>query len=122
MQINREFVPIIAAAALAVETGLVTFLLRQSGCASLPVFVGYFLINVAVFFLMIGALYMRLHVPILVLELVVVILDAVCIKLLTSFGRFRGDGFRGVSWWRAGLVSIAASFFVGYVAAGILIF
>ena len=49
----------------------------------------------------------------------VVLIDALMIKFLVNLEVLQGDGYAGVSWFRAILVSgfgNAASYFVGYIA------
>ena len=56
----------------------------------------------------------------LVLEALVVILDGLAIKFLTSLNPFQGDGYRRVGWWRAFVISCignAASYFIGTIAS-----
>lgn len=110
---------IVAFWALVVEAGIVALLLTFSGLAPLKVFVGFFLANVAVFLFVFCPLQQRMALPLL--EAMVVAIDAVSIKILSSLSGFQGESYRRVSWLFAGFVSLAgnaASFFVGVIASG----
>jgi len=104
--------------AAVVEAGLVALLLAFRGLQPTRAFGAYLLINAAVFlFLFLPLLDRRWPVP--VLESVVVLLDALAIKLLASLGPFQSERYGGVSWWYALIVSLTgngASYFVGLVA------
>jgi hypothetical protein len=111
--------PIVAAAALVVEAGVVALLLLFSGFAPTPTFGGYLVANLVVFGSLLSAQFFGHAIPIPLFELLAVSADAACIKLLSAFEPFQGDDFRGVTWLRAGLVSCAGnstSFFVGLAA------
>jgi hypothetical protein len=106
--------------AFIVEAGLVALLLTFSGADTIRVFLGYWLTNALVFFLFFHPVLSmeEVRIPLLAVELMVVVLDGGAIKLLMRFGQFQGDGFTGVSWWRALSISAvgnAASYFVGYL-------
>ncbi len=111
--------PIVAVSALVLEAGVVALLLTLSGLAPVPAFGGYFLTNLFVFVSLFSARLLGHTIPIPLFELIAVVADGICIKLLTAFDVFQGDDFQGVSWLRAGLISCAGnatSFFVGAAA------
>ncbi len=115
-------IPVVALAALLVEAGVVALLLIARGAAVLPIFGGYFVTNLVVFIFLFCPMLMLWSVPLAVAELLVVIADALCIKLLVSFETFQGDNYEGVSWLRAGVISIignATSFVVGLIISRI---
>ena len=110
---------VVALGALVVEAGIVALLLTFAGLAPARVFVGFLCANLAVFIFLFCPLQGRVALP--VLEALVLVIDAAGIKLLSHFGAFQGDSYRGVSWLLAGLASLAgnaASFFVGVLASG----
>jgi hypothetical protein len=107
--------------ALVVESGIVALLLTVSGLATFRAFLALLVLNLAVFIFGFWPLVDEHRLPIAVLELLVVAVDGTSIKLVASFEFFQGNGFRGVSWRRAGVISLignAASFFVGVIASG----
>ena len=111
--------PIVAIAALLVEAGVVALLLTLSGLALLPTFGGFFITNLMVFVSLFCTQLLGHTMPIPLFELLAVAADCVCIKLLCAFEVFQGDGFQGVTWLRALLISCAGnaiSFFVGLTA------
>jgi len=109
----------VAVAALVVEAGIVALLLAFSGLSTTRVFAGFLVMNMMIFFLLFCPLLGELHWSLL--EILVVIVDGVFIKLLAGFGSFQNEGYRGVTFVRAGVISAignAMSFFVGVIAAG----
>jgi hypothetical protein len=111
---------VVAFWAMVVEAGVVALLLAFRGAAALPMFGGYFVLNSVVFlFLFQPLLTGNRSLPVPVLEAMVVLVDAVSIKLLVALAPFQGDGFRGVSWLRSVLISGVGnglSYLVGYIA------
>lgn len=111
---------VVAFWAMVVEAGVVALLLAFRGAAALPVFVAYFFLNGAVFlFLFQPLLVGGRSLPVLVLEGIVVLIDATVIKLLVALGPFQGDSYNGVSWVRSLVTSgigNALSYVVGYIA------
>jgi hypothetical protein len=111
---------VVAFWAMVVEAGVVALLLAFRGAAALPVFGGYFVLNSAVFLFLFQPLLMGSRsLPVPVLEVVVVVVDAAAIKLLLAFNPFQGDGYRGVSWFLSVVTSSignSLSYMVGYIA------
>ena len=110
---------IVAFWAFVVEAGLVALLLAFCGVQPLRLFGGFFVTNFLVFAFVFAPLLHRM--PLVPLEVLVVAVDGAAIKVMTCFGGFQQDDFRGVSWPQAGLISAvgnAASFFVGVIASG----
>ena len=110
---------VVAFWAFLIEAGIVALVLTFNGLSPLRIFGGFFVTNVAVFCLLFCPLLGSTPLP--DLEALVVIVDAVAIKALASFGVFQRDECRGVTWLRAGLIAVvgnAASFFVGVIATG----
>lgn len=112
---------VVAFWALIVEAGIVALLLMFAGLAPLRFFGGYLIANIAVFIFVFCPLQQRAALPLPVLEVLVVAIDAVSIKVLSQCAPFQGDSYRNASWWLAGLASLAgnaASFFIGVIASG----
>ena len=110
---------VVAASALIVEAGVVALLLAFAGLAPLRMFVGFLLANVAIFMFIFWPLQGRVSLP--VLEALVVIIDAACIKLLSKLAVFQGDSYRNVGFLFAGATSLAGnavSFCIGVMASG----
>ena len=107
--------------ALVVESGIVALLLTFSGLATFRAFLALLVLNLAVFVFGFWPQVEEHRIPLAVLELLVVLADGAAIKLVAAIGFFQGNGFRGVSWRRAGVISLignTASFFVGVIASG----
>jgi hypothetical protein len=110
---------VVALSALTIEAGLVALILAFAGLAPFKVFVAFFLANVVVFIFVFCPL--RHHMALPFLEALVIVIDAISIKLLSKVGSFQSESYRRVSWSFAGVTSLvgnAASFFVGVVASG----
>ena len=73
----------VAFAALVVEAGVVALVLAFAGIAPWRFFVGFFFANLAVFLFVFCPLLEHKTVPWFVLEILVVVIDAVAIKLLS---------------------------------------
>jgi hypothetical protein len=105
---------------MVVEAGVVALLLAFRGAAALPVFGGYFVLNSAVFLFLFQPLLMGSRsLPVPVMEAMVVLVDAVAIKLLVSLNLFQAEGYSGVSWLRSVVFSgigNALSYMVGCIA------
>jgi hypothetical protein len=112
---------VVAFWAMVIEAGVVALLLAFRGAATFPVFVGYFVLNGAVFlFLFQPLLVGSRSLPVPALEAMVVLVDAAAIKLLVALDPFQADDFRGVSWVRSVVTSgigNALSYVVGCLAA-----
>jgi len=111
---------IVAFWAFVVEAGIVALLLAFRGLAPLRAFASYFIGNALIFFFVFQPLLGREWLPIPALGLLVVLIDALMIKSVVSLVVLQGDGYAGVSWLRAIVVSgfgNAASYFVGYIAS-----
>jgi hypothetical protein len=109
----------VALAALIVESGVVTLTLLSTGVFVVPCFVVLALANIAVF--VFAFLPLTGQVSLWLLEPGVVVVDAVCIKLLIAAPFLQSGDFVGVSWRRALVASLlgnAVSFFVGVLASG----
>jgi hypothetical protein len=88
------------------------------GVAPLPLFVAYFILNGAVFLCFFQPLLWIGALPVPVLEGIVVLVDALVIRLLAARGAFQGDRYRGVGWLSSLLASgigNALSYLVGYL-------
>jgi hypothetical protein len=92
-----------------------------SGLVPLRTFGWFFLTNSLVFAFAFHPLVQLESVSWKGAELIVVALDAVCIRLLAMFPALQGDEFHRLTWSRAVVVSLAgnaSSFFVGVAASG----
>ena len=102
------------------EAGIVALLLAYRGAAALPVFVGYFVLNSAVFlFLFQPLLVGSRSLPVPVLKGMVVLAAAAVIKMLIAPNLFQGDSYRGIGWFRSLVTSgidNALSDLFGYIA------
>ena len=110
---------IVAYWALVIESGIVTLTLISSGALIVPLFGTLVIANVAVFLL--AFLPLTGRVSLWFLEPVVVLADALLIKLVASVPFVQGSGFLGVTWRRALVASAlgnTASFFIGVLASG----
>lgn len=111
---------IVAFWALIVEAGVVALLLTLQGLKPLRIFIAYGVANTAVFLFVLEPLLNRETASVPILEALVVVLDGLVIKLLTSLDSFQGDGYKGVSWLRSLVVSClgnAVSYFIGNIAS-----
>ena len=110
---------VVAISALIVEAGIVALMLAFVGLAPLRMFGGFLFANVTVFLFIFWPLQQRVPLPLL--EVVVMVIDAASIILLSKLAFFQGDSYRNVGWLFAGLASLAgnaASFCVGVMASG----
>ena len=111
----------VALGALLIEASVVSLLLFFSGTLLLHMFIAFFITNAAVFGFMFLPLLWHETLPLPVLELLVVCVDATAIKFLANLDTLQSGEFRGVSWVRAILISVAGnavSYFVGQIASG----
>lgn len=111
---------VVAFWALVVESGIVALLLTFRGLNPLRFFMAYAVANILVFLLVCEPSISSEKISVPLLEGLVVVLDAVSIKLLTYWDALRGDDFKGVSWLRALGISIignSASYFIGAIAS-----
>jgi hypothetical protein len=107
-------------AAFLVEAGVVALLLTFRGLAPLRIFAAYFVANALVFFFVFEPLLGRRWLPVPVLEFLIVLIDALGIKLLVGLDTLQGEDFAGVSWSGAVVISGIGnllSFLVGYIAS-----
>ena len=86
----------VAFGALVVEAGVVALVLILAGVEPWRFFVGFFFINIAVFFFIFSPLLQHGAFPWFLLEILVVVLDALAIKWLSRLELLQGDGYRGV--------------------------
>jgi hypothetical protein len=109
---------VVAFWAFIVEAGVVALILLCRGLAPLRFFGAYFVANALVFFFVFQPLVGREWLPLVVLELIVVLIDAAVIKFLARFSSLQGEGFSRISWLYAitssGIGNLL-SFFVGYL-------
>ena len=109
---------IVAFWALVVESGVTTLFLSLCGILPVPVFGAILIANLATFSFAFMPLLDRM--PLWGLEILVVLADAVIIKLVTALPLLQGGGYLGVTWKRALLASVignALSYFVGVLAS-----
>lgn len=110
---------VVAFMALVVEAGIVALVLVFAGLSPLRMFGAFWLLNLAVFLFLFWPLQPRLSLPLL--ELLVVITDALCIKVLSKVSGLQGDTYSRLGWWFAGGASLAGnatSFCIGVMASG----
>ncbi len=110
---------IVVLAAFVVESGLVALTCTLSGVAPVRIFLAYFVTNSIVYVAFFYPILQKEWVPLIVLELVVVAIDACAVKMLVRFDALQGFGFTEVSWKRALVASAignAASYFTGLIA------
>jgi hypothetical protein len=112
-----EKFPVAAFVSLTVESVVVGILLVKRG-ARLWIFGGYFVTNLAVYRFVFCKLVLLNAVPVFVAELVVLLADCIFIKTLLEFKLFHGEDYEGVSWLRAGGVSLVGN--VTSFVAGII--
>jgi hypothetical protein len=111
---------VVAFWALIVETGVVTLLLTFCGMDPLRTFLAYWVANVLVFLFVFEPLLRSGNASVPILEGLVVLLDALSIKLLTSLGALQGDNFKSVTFLRSLCISAignSVSYFVGSIAS-----
>jgi hypothetical protein len=111
---------VVAFWALVVEAGIVVLLLVFQGMQPLRMFLAYGATNALVFLLVFEPLLSSEKMSVPALEALVVLLDALCIKLLSSFDDLQGDDFQPLGWVRPLWISCvgnAASYFVGAIAS-----
>jgi hypothetical protein len=112
---------VVAFMALMVEAGIVALLLAFRGVTPVACFVVFMLLNLGVFVFLFFPAVERGSVPLPILEVGVVVFDAIVIRLVAAFGPFQQDHYAPVGWLRSLVVSAignAASFFVGVVGSG----
>lgn len=94
---------VVAFWALVIESAIATLTLLPTGVAIVPSFVFLATANIAVFA---GAfLPLSDHVSLWILEPGVVVVDALCIKILTDTSPLQGPNYIGVTWQRAFVAS-----------------
>ena len=109
-----------AISALAVESGIVVFLLSLRGFRPFRFFWPYLLVNTIVFIFVFTPLRF-VGTPIVLAELVVVVLDALAIKQIARASGVQGNKCRDLSVWWALIVSAvgnAGSFLAGWLMSG----
>src|SRR6058998_1317850 len=109
---------IVAFWALVIESGIATLALSLCGVLVLPVFATLVVTNVAIFAFAFMPLLARM--PLWLLELWVVLLDALVIKIVAAVPLFQRGDYVGVSWRRGLVASIlgnAASYFIGIIGS-----
>lgn len=111
----------VAFTALTVESAVVAAVLSFTGVSAFRFFVLYFVANFAVFLCVFVPL-MRLTDAPLMAESVVVVADAVAIKLLGKVAALQGPKYRTIALWLALTVSVlgnTASFSIGWLMASV---
>jgi hypothetical protein len=111
---------VVAFWALMVEAGVVALLLTWRGLNPLRIFLAYAMTNALVFLLVFEPVLSSGKISVPALEGLVVLLDAISIKLLTYVDALQGDDFKGVSWLHALCFSFfgnAVSYFIGNIAS-----
>jgi hypothetical protein len=109
---------IVAFWALVIESGIATLALSSCGVLILPLFGTLVIANVGVF--LVAFLPLTERASLWLLELGVVLVDALMIKLVVSAPVFHGGNYVGVSWLRALVASLlgnAASYFIGLIGS-----
>jgi len=110
---------VVAFMALIVEAGIVALVLLFAGLSPLRLFGAFWLTNCAIFFFLFCPLQQRLSLPLL--EALVVLTDAICIKMLSKIPALQGDTYSNLGWMFAGFTSLAgnaASLCIGMMASG----
>jgi len=110
---------VVALAAFVVESGLVALVCTFSGMAPARTLLAYFVTNSAVYVLFFYPILQKQWLPLLLLELVVVVIDATAVKVLATLDWLQGFSFTGVTWRRAFVASVignVASYCVGVFA------
>jgi len=110
---------VVAFWALVVEAAIVALLLTLCGLNPLRIFMAYWLANVLVFLFVFEPLLSSEKASVPVLEGLVVVLDAISIKLLSSLDALQGGNFTSVTCLRSLCISgagNAASYFIGSIA------
>ena len=111
---------VVAFWALLVEAGVVALLLTWQGLNPMRMFLAYAITNALIFLLVFEPLLSSDKASVPVLEGLVVLLDALAIRLLIRVDGLQGDGFKGVSWRHALVVSglgNLVSYFIGIIAS-----
>jgi hypothetical protein len=109
---------VVAFWALVIESGIATLAVGLCGVLVLPVFTTLVITNVGVFAF--GFMPLLHRMPLWLLELLVVIFDAIVIKVVAAVPLFQRGDYVGVSWRRGLIASIlgnAASYFIGVIGS-----
>jgi len=109
---------VVAFWALVIESGIATLAVSLCGVLVLPVFATLVITNVGVFAF--GFMPLLDRMPLWLLELLVVLFDAVLIKVVAAVPLFQQGDYVGVSWRRGLVASIlgnAASYFIGVIGS-----
>jgi len=109
---------VVAFWALVIESGIATLTLSLCGVLVLPVFTTLVVTNIGVFAF--GFMPLLERMPLWLLELLVVLFDAVVIKVVAAVPLFQSGDYVGVSWRRglvASLLGNAASYFIGVIGS-----
>ncbi len=109
---------VVAFWALVIESGIATLAVSLCGVLVLPVFATLVITNVSVFAF--GFLPLLDRMPLWLLELLVVVCDAIVIKVVAAVPLFQSGDYVGVSWRRglvASLLGNAASYFIGVIGS-----
>lgn len=110
---------VVAISALFVEAAIVSLILTFAGIAPVRMLLAFLFANIVIFLFVFVPLQHRIVLP--GLELMIVVIDAVAIKLLSMLSGLQNDSYRNVGWifaTFASLIGNAASFCVGMMATG----
>jgi len=104
--------------ALAIESSIATLVLSFCGMVFWPVFATLLIANFGTFAF--GFMPLAQRMPLWLLEPLVIVFDAIMIKLVSAVSAFQRGDYVGVSWRQALLASAlgnAASYFIGVLAS-----
>ena len=109
---------VVAFWALVIESGIATLAVSLCGVLVLPVFATLVVTNVGIFAF--GFMPLLARMPLWLLEVLVVLFDAIVIKVVAAVPLFQRGDYVGVSWRRGLVASIlgnASSYFIGVMGS-----
>ena len=107
---------VVIIAALGLEVFITMGVLVFSGMALAPTLLALTLGNIGCYLGVLGPLFYHFELPIVLVEVAVVTVEAIFIKSLSLIGAFQLDRFDGLSWRRAFLAAAlgnASSYYIG---------
>ena len=107
---------VVIVAALGLEVFITMGVLVFSGMALAPTLLALTLGNIGCYLGVLGPLFYHFELPLVLVEVVVVVVEAVFIKLISLIGTFQLERFDGLRWRSAFLAAIlgnASSYYIG---------
>jgi hypothetical protein len=114
---------IILCAILGIEVCVVTLILFFCHMAAVPTLIALFIGNLVMYFVIFAPLLSAIH-NVWVAELLIIAVEGIFIKKISTIDTFQAEDFKGLKWQTAIIVSAvgnALSYYVGTLAGGKLV-